>query len=637
MTGRTVGGRYRLARELGRGAMGCVWLAVDTQLQRNVAVKIMTGEGVASPGSRRLFAREALAIAQLASPHVVQVHDSGIDDDVPFIVMELLLGEDLEARLSRQPRLPLAAIGSLLCQAAKALELAHRVGIVHRDLKPANVFLSRAGADEVLKLLDFGVASWAEADGPDRSESLYVLGTPLYLSPEQAWGSAPVDHRSDLWSLGVIAYRALTGVLPFSGRTAGEALVNIYSKPAPPPSALVPGLGGAVDRFFEQALARDPGRRFQSAARMAAAFQKLVDDDTLGKRAKILVVDDEPDVAALVGQHFRDKIRSGDYEFVFAADGAEALDRLREHPDLDVALTDLHMPGMGGLTFLEHAGEINPILRTVVVSAYGDMANVRKAMNRGAFDFLVKPIDLDDLEVTVERTLKHVASARKAAQSTEENSLLEMVLAGGAIDRLLPGLRRIGAPSGQIIEAAVAFVGAVGLDAASRLTPEDAALLLNAHVEVILSEVARRGGAVDRFLGSAAMVLFTGPDRVTLAIESCLAIRRRLDLVAGRMGEASPYACGVSMGVDAGQVLAASLGSGHVARLDHTVLGAAVGNAVRLHAAARPGQILVTETVRGVLGGEYECVACIPEAGYDVLQPQYGSGLPVQEEMMKRR
>ena len=129
--------------------------------------------------------------------------------------------------------------------------------------------------------------------------------------------------------------------------------------------------------------------------------------------AEILVVDDEPDVELLVMQRFRQQIKKKLYEFVFASDGLNALDKLRKHDDIDVIMTDINMPGMDGLTFLSHIGEVNPHARTIVVSAYGDMGNIRTAMNRGAFDFVVKPIDFKDLEVTIEKTFKHVLELKK--------------------------------------------------------------------------------------------------------------------------------------------------------------------------------------------------------------------------------
>src|SRR5690349_4086934 len=144
MTDRVIGNKYRLEREIARGGMGAVWIAFDAQLRRRVAVKLMSPDHMTSESLRGRFAREAVAIAQLQNPHVIQVYDYGIDGATPYIVMELLEGEDLEARLRRLERLPLAAVSTIVAQTAKALSAAHAAGIVHRDLKPANIFLAHS-------------------------------------------------------------------------------------------------------------------------------------------------------------------------------------------------------------------------------------------------------------------------------------------------------------------------------------------------------------------------------------------------------------------------------------------------------------------------------------------------------------
>src|SRR3954454_19579490 len=158
MIGRLVGGKYSLEREIGRGGMGAIWIALDTQLRRRVALKLMRSE-MTSASSRGRFEREAMAVARIQNPHVIQIYDYGIDEESPYIVMELLEGEDLEARVGRHARLPIAAVATVLAQTAKALASAHSAGIVHRDLKPANIFLSRGEGEETVKILDFGVAA----------------------------------------------------------------------------------------------------------------------------------------------------------------------------------------------------------------------------------------------------------------------------------------------------------------------------------------------------------------------------------------------------------------------------------------------------------------------------------------------
>ncbi|MEZ4310388.1 MAG: serine/threonine-protein kinase [Polyangiaceae bacterium] len=226
------------------------------------------------------FEREARAAAQIRSPHVVQIFEHGIDGGLPFIVMELLEGEDLGARMRRVGRLPLAETARIVAAVCKALRRAHAMGIVHRDLKPANVFLARSGEEddeEIVKVLDFGVVkSLAEAVESGVTKTGELIGTPHYMSPEQARSTKSVDHRSDLWSLGIIAYRALTASLPFPDEEGLDRLMRICSEPIPPPSTLAPDLDPDVDAFFSLALAIDPDFRFQTAREMSDAIRALV-------------------------------------------------------------------------------------------------------------------------------------------------------------------------------------------------------------------------------------------------------------------------------------------------------------------------------------------------------------------------
>ncbi|WP_437518047.1 serine/threonine-protein kinase [Sorangium sp. So ce1099] len=275
--GSVIAGRYRLERMLARGGMGSIWVARHLQLDVGVAVKLMASEYAASTTARARFEREARAAAQLKIPNVVHVHDYGIEDDTPFLVMELLEGEDLETRLAREGRLTGAATLTIVTQVCKALRRAHETGVIHRDLKPANLFLSRQDEDELVKVLDFGIA---KAEGMllagKETKTGTLVGSPYYMSPEQVRRSKSLDRRSDLWSVGVIIYRCLTGRLPFPGEEIGEVFVAICTEDFPLPSSLAPELGPEVDRFFARALMRDPEHRFQSASELAEAFHAAI-------------------------------------------------------------------------------------------------------------------------------------------------------------------------------------------------------------------------------------------------------------------------------------------------------------------------------------------------------------------------
>jgi eukaryotic-like serine/threonine-protein kinase len=269
--GRVVAGKYRLDQALARGGMGSLWIAFDRRLRRKVAIKFINSMSAPLDEASLRFEREAQAAAQIRSPHVIQTYDYGIDRGHAYIVMELLEGEDLGARLLREKRLPIGAVSRVLGQIAKGLDEVHAAGIVHRDLKPGNVFIAQVAGEEMIKLIDFGVARADVGDGR-RVTGGAIVGTIKYMAPEQALGDEALDHRADLWSLAVIAYRLLTGQYPFQGSTPDEVVLAIRQDPVKPPSAHVAGLAAGVDAFFKRAFARAPDQRFQTAGQMASSF-----------------------------------------------------------------------------------------------------------------------------------------------------------------------------------------------------------------------------------------------------------------------------------------------------------------------------------------------------------------------------
>lgn len=269
--------------------MGSLWVARHLELDVEVALKWSHEEGLDGQREQR-FRREARAAARLKSPHIVQIHDYGFHEEVPYIVMELLSGEDLGALLAREERLSLARALKWLWQAGKALRVVHRAGIVHRDIKPSNLFLAQHGGETVLKMLDFGIAKVPAEGGQTTSVGL-ILGSPAYMSPEQARGHA-IDARSDLWSLAAVFYRMITGHAPFEGASPGDILVRVCTEDVPPPSERLPALGEATDAFFGRALARDPERRFASVDELLVAANELLPEargedveETLGVEA----------------------------------------------------------------------------------------------------------------------------------------------------------------------------------------------------------------------------------------------------------------------------------------------------------------------------------------------------------------
>src|SRR5689334_1263943 len=213
--GEILGGRYRLIRPLGQGGMGSVWKAEHLSLNAAVALKLIEGPAHPDASATERFLREARLAAALRSPHVVQILDHGIDGVTPYIAMELLEGESLAERLERVGCLSPAETARVIQHLARAMTRAHEAGIIHRDLKPENVFIVRNDDEELFKVFDFGIAK-VEAPTGNATRTGSLLGTPSYMSPEQAEGASNLDQRTDIWALGVIAYRCLLGKLPFS-------------------------------------------------------------------------------------------------------------------------------------------------------------------------------------------------------------------------------------------------------------------------------------------------------------------------------------------------------------------------------------------------------------------------------------
>ncbi|MBN2192155.1 MAG: serine/threonine protein kinase [Polyangiaceae bacterium] len=266
--------RYRLLAKLGEGSMGSVWRAEHLTLGSEVAIKLLD-ESIArnSVGLAR-FMREARAAASLRSVHVVQIHDYGVFDDTPYIVMELLRGETLGTRIHRVRALNPAETALILTHVARAIGKAHETGVIHRDLKPDNIFIVNDDDEELVKVLDFGVAKAGEGVfAATLTSAGKLLGTPAYMSAEQAAGQH-VDHRTDLWALAVIAFECITGTLPFVGDDLPDLLHAIHDGPIPVPSRLA-NVPTGFDAWFAQGVARRLDDRFRSARQMAAELRSI--------------------------------------------------------------------------------------------------------------------------------------------------------------------------------------------------------------------------------------------------------------------------------------------------------------------------------------------------------------------------
>jgi eukaryotic-like serine/threonine-protein kinase len=273
--GTTLAGKYRIERMLGAGGMCLVFEAEHVHLRQSVALKILKPELARDPTAVARFAQEAQAAAKLRSANVARVHDvDKLPDGQPYITMELLVGHDLGTELQHRYALPVELAADYVRQAANGISEAHTLGIIHRDLKPENLFLTELGEmteRRLIKILDFGIAKNIEEGARKLTAPDAVFGTVDYMSPEQIRSATSVDHRTDIWSLGVILFELLTGRTPYAG-DARSVIAQIVSEPVPPPSMFVPSLPPKLDAIVLKALAKDPAARFQSADELRQAL-----------------------------------------------------------------------------------------------------------------------------------------------------------------------------------------------------------------------------------------------------------------------------------------------------------------------------------------------------------------------------
>ncbi|UFH55002.1 adenylate/guanylate cyclase domain-containing protein [Spirosoma sp. KNUC1025] len=325
-------------------------------------------------------------------------------------------------------------------------------------------------------------------------------------------------------------------------------------------------------------------------------------------RAKILVVDDETDLELLIKQKFRRQIREKQYEFVFAHDGVEALDVLEQQPDVDMVLTDINMPGMDGLTLLIKLHETNPMLKAVIVSAYGDMDNIRTAMNRGAFDFVTKPVNFEDLELTMQKTMDYIAQLRETVQAIKENNILRMYVDESVLTFMSRSEFETALSSSDVVEATVLFIDICGFTALSEKESADTIVrLINRYFDVMVKEIIAQTGHVDKFMGDAVMAVFRGEYHLDRAIEAALAVRTQIEGLEDNLPNHPNYKPQVAIGINTGEMVSGNIGSATLRRLDYTVIGDAVNVAQRLQAVASAGQIVITELAQQQIAESFTC------------------------------
>lgn len=399
-----IDGTYRITRVLGEGAMGIVVLARDERLERDVAIKLIHPDYVASEDSHARFVDEARTMARVRHENVVEIYAFGEHEGSPYFVMEYVPGTTVDAWRRDESSLSIDEVIGILEQVCRGLTAIHRAGAVHRDLKPTNILVGPAFR---VAVADLGLAK--VLDHPRRPDRDTVSGTPAYMAPEMVLGTvvpAGMHDRADVYSLGVVAFELLTHRLPFETEDAVEMMTR-HARDAPPaPSELRADLPSAFDGVLLRAMDKDPARRTSSAEAFRRELLEARESASLGTSSlRILVADDDEDFAALARETLEWAFPGA--EIVVVRDGDEALRALDRHP-ASLAVLDLDMPGLNGieLTAAIRATPTSERMPILVVTATGGAPDWRLLSSLGADGFLVKPIDPMALVVLARRTLQ---------------------------------------------------------------------------------------------------------------------------------------------------------------------------------------------------------------------------------------
>lgn len=439
-------GKYAIQDVLGKGAMGVVYKGYDQAIARNVAIKVIAKASLGPLELRHVlqrFRHEAQAVGRLVHPRIVQIYDYGEDDEIAYIVMELVNGKTLNQHLTQEGMYEIREVGEIVRQLLDGLGHAHAEGVVHRDVKLSNILINSDGR---IKISDFGIA---RIDSSELTQVGDVLGTPYCMAPEQFLG-LEVNALADLYSVGVIAFELLTGTKPFSGNAA-TVMQQVLNVRPPDASGINPKLSPMMDEVLHKALSKKREDRYRNAREFSDAFRQAIDaslnvgadvptlvlgapsgaallnaarllnvppapataasgdavlptlsgDSAISldqgmKRARLLIVDDEERILTALKSRFRDR-----YQVATTTDGNRALEFLRKNP-VHVIISDQRMPAMLGVELLRQSREISPRSVRILLTGYSDLASIVGSVNDGeVYRFISKPWDNNDLQTIV--------------------------------------------------------------------------------------------------------------------------------------------------------------------------------------------------------------------------------------------
>jgi serine/threonine protein kinase/DNA-binding CsgD family transcriptional regulator len=437
MIGRKLRNRYEISEHLGDGSTATVYKAVDSRLGREVALKVLLPH--VRESTRKRFFQEATAAAQLNHPNIMAIYDVDEENDQHFLVVEFVEGLPLSYYIPSAPDV----VVDLGKQIATALQYAHDRQIIHRDIKPANIKVTSGG---VVKIMDLGLALPREAKRVT-AEGM-IIGTPAYLSPEQAQG-LKLDHRTDIYSLGVVLYEMATGQLPFDADDISALLLQQVKQPPPPPRLIVPDLPESLEKVILNALEKNPGRRFQSSAALASALQgalaneePIMGDVTKPTRPMPPGLHPTEQLPNVRGEHkpsirviladdhviLRKTLASfleGKEDFAVIAQAGDGEQALAETMALlpDVLVLDLNMPGKGGLDVLPLVRAKAPNVKVLVLTGRDEDSYIVRALRAGAHGYILKSAEENELVDAIHKVLQD-----------------QLVLGKGVAEKIVSGL-----------------------------------------------------------------------------------------------------------------------------------------------------------------------------------------------------